>query len=232
MPIRTINSIELSSICDNKCQYCPATKQADFRKVGFMEWDIYRQAIAQVKRLCDQSTQKELNLFGVGEPLLHPHLVDMIKYARKHLPIRQILHLNTNGNKVTLDLAMALKRAGITSIDITGHNHKATAKTIRIFRQVGIEGQLSYDFVASPNNWAGQVDWFEPNYDAGPCPWIIRQQCFVMSDGSIANCCIDAFGGSVQGNVFDDLDQIHIRPFKLCDDCHHETEEKPRIILP
>lgn len=236
MKITTINTIELSSVCDNSCDYCPAKDQKEHRPVGFMNWNTFKKAIEQVNYLYSNGNQLELNLFGVGESTLHPDLVEMVKYARNHLPVRQILHLNTNGNKMTLQLAKDLKEAGITSIDITGHKHYATAKTIAIFREIGIQGSLSYDFVTAPNNWAGQVKWFEPDkrlpiYKDSLCPWLARGQIMVMSNGSITTCCIDAFGKNIFGSIFDDLSKYELEESKLCLTCHHITSVKKILTL-
>lgn len=228
MQIQTINTIELSSKCDNQCPYCPAPIQHKYRKTGFMEWNVYEQAIKNVLMLARRGTQKELNLFGVGESTLHPDIIELVKYARKTLPFAQDLHLNTNGNTMTFDLAKSLKDAGITAIDITGHDHLATAKTIRYFRQLRIKHMISYDFAVTPNNWAGQVDWFEPDewYPKTLCPWLSRGQIMVMSDGNITTCCIDAFGQGVFGTVFDKLDSLQINEQELCKKCHHLTPSK------
>ena len=186
-----------------------------------MEFDTFKKAVNWALRFARQGTQRELNLFGVGEPTLHPQLVDMVAYARDHLPFAQTLHLNTNGNQMTEALARRLKDAGVNKIDITGHNHFSTARTIKICKSVGIQFSVSYDFALHPNNWAGQVDWFEPDYDLGPCPWIERGQVMVMSDGRVTTCCIDAFGRNVFATIDDDLPSYEVEPSDLCKKCHH-----------
>jgi hypothetical protein len=167
----------------------------------------------------------------VGEPTLNPKIVEFVQYARNKLPFRQVLHLNTNGNRMTLELAKDLKAAGITAIDITAHNARSAAKTVRYFKEVGIHGRVSLDFVSAPNNWAGQVDWFAPDYHKAPvrenvCPWLSRGQVMIMSDGNITNCCIDAFALGVFGTVFDDLTQFEIKEMPLCRKCHHITPDE------
>jgi hypothetical protein len=232
--ITTINTIELSSLCDNDCEYCPAQAQRGHREVGLMSKEVFEQSIKWVKHYCGQNTQLELNLFGVGEPTLNPNIAEFIEYARHELPFRQNIHLNTNGNRMSLELAEQLKLAGVTAIDITAHNAKAAAKTIRFFKKVGIGGRVSLDFITNPNNWAGQVDWFAPDYHKTPvpeniCPWLGRGQIMVMSDGSLTNCCIDAFAQGVFGTIFDDLTKFDIDEMPLCKKCHHITPHEFRI---
>ena len=67
MKVTTINSIEISSICNNACQYCPAVKQNIYRDVGFMSMEVFIKALEFIKYFVQQGTQKELNLFGIGE---------------------------------------------------------------------------------------------------------------------------------------------------------------------
>lgn len=187
-----------------------------------MQIATFEKAIEWVAKFCKDGTQLETNLFGVGEPMLHPRVVQFVAYARQHLPFRHDIHLNTNGNTMTMELAQSLKDAGITQIDVSGHDHHATANTIRIFRRLGIPHNVSHDFAINPNNWAGQVDWFTPEYNAGDCPWICRGQAMVMSDGSVTTCCIDAFGKNIIGNIFDDdLSQLDVGYSALCKKCHH-----------
>lgn len=235
MMIQTINSVEVSSICDNSCPYCPCSRQREERPVavGLMPWEVFERTIDWVLYFARRGSQRELNLFGVGEPTLHPRLAEMVSYARRMLPFKQVLHLNTNGNRMTEELARELKAAGIDKIDITGHDHHSTAKTLRIFRKVGIPHSVSYDFALYPNNWAEQVDWFEPEYAAGLCPWISKGQVMVMSSGHVTTCCIDAFGQNIIGTVFDAVSEFSIEESPLCSSCHHDVAaaEERRIRL-
>ena len=142
MKITTINTIEISSLCDNNCEYCPAQSQSKHRITGLMKQGVFEKAISWVKYYCTQGSQLELNLFGVGEPTLHPQLAEFVAYARHKLPFRQNIHLNTNGNRMTREIARDLKNAGITAIDITAHHAKSAAKTIRYFKEIGIHGRV------------------------------------------------------------------------------------------
>ena len=225
MKITTINTIETSSICDNRCEYCPAKDQGKHRPVGFMDMDTFHAALEWVRIFSDRGTQRELNLFGVGEATLNPNIVEMVRLARIVLPEALPVHLNTNGNTFTEEMAWVLKDAGISEIDITGHDHRATARTIKILKAVGIPGRVSYDFALQPNNWAGQVEWFEPDYSY-PCPWLHRGQVMVMSDGRITRCCIDAFATGILGSVFFNLDLLDVTAFDLCRNCHQTTPEE------
>lgn len=231
-PITTINSIEVSSICDNACEYCPASVQHEHRPVGFMDMDTFKKALEWVKHFVEKETQKELNLFGVGEPTLNPEIVEMVRLARQVMPMRLPVHFNTNGNTMTKELAVSLREAGISHIDITGHNPRSAAKCIRIFMEVGIQGQLSIDPITHPNNWAGQVDWFESR-DVYPCPWLHIGQAMIMSNGDVTTCCIDAFSKNKYATIYDDLSSKTMDASELCKTCHQTIPEhmKSGLIL-
>lgn len=223
--IRTITNIEISSRCNNDCEYCPAPIQSKWRDTGLMEWDTFTRTIALVKELAQKGTQKELNLFGIGEPTLNPMLPDMIKHARLTLPAKVPLHFNTNGRLMTTKLARLVKASGIDHVDVTGHDPYSTARTLRIFKEVGIQGRVSVDFMLQPNNWAGQVKWFEPDYNY-PCQWLRDSQVMVLHDGRVTTCCIDAKAGGVFAHVKDeDVLQAEPRVHALCSGCHHIVPE-------
>lgn len=234
MELNTVNTIETSSICDNSCPYCPYPEQHKHRKTGFMTMETFNAALEFVRFCVKKGTQQELNLFGVGEPTLNPLLPEMIRTARGVLPLSKAVHINTNGNTMTRELALKLKEAGLTACDVTIHPTISEAKlrrvteTLRIFKKVGMSGQISMDGVLQPNNWAGQVDWFEPDYEYA-CPWLHKGQITIQSDGGITPCCFDAFAQGVIGSVFVSRpDQLDIKEFNLCKTCH---QKPPRSIV-
>ena len=64
------------------------------------------------------------------------------------------------------------------------------------------------------------MDWFESDVTY-PCPWLRRGQVMVYSTGDITTCCIDAFGQGVVGHINDDnVPDIELKPFILCETCH------------
>ena len=222
MKITTITNIELSSVCDNRCAYCPAPVQHKYREIGFINEAVFRQALSWVRYFSGKGTQRELNLFGIGEPTLHPEFIKLLDIARKVVPLRVPIHLNTNGNNITDALVRQIQATGINEIDITAHKPFETVRTIRIFEKHGVKFRVSFDPILAPNNWAGQVDWFEPNYPKPyPCPWLNRGQVMVMSDGQITTCCLDAFGKGIIGDVYGAMNEMEVAPFKLCETCHH-----------
>jgi len=68
--------IDPTNTCPLRCPLCPTGLRLPFRKSGFMDESLYRRIIDQIAR-----DALLLDLFGWGEPLLHPNLDAMIHYA-------------------------------------------------------------------------------------------------------------------------------------------------------
>jgi hypothetical protein len=182
--------------------------------------EIFQLVLDNIKTLASNGTQKEVNLFGIGEPLLNPNIIKFVEMARNQIPMRIPLHLNTNGNIFNEDIARAIKDAGITHITITDHRAHSTVKSMRICDSVGIQYNVSRDPIMKPNNWAGQVDWFAPDY-AYDCQWLRDGQVAVQWDGKISTCCIDSRAQGIVGHISEDLSKMELRPHNLCIKCHH-----------
>lgn len=224
--ITTVTNIEITSRCSNKCDYCPHPEQHKHREVGDMDIVTYGRALKLVEHCIQKGTQRELNLHGVGEPTMHPHIIKYVEMARKIVPLNIPISINTNGNHMTLELAQGLRDAGISKIDLTAHNARTTERTIKILKKAGIIGSVNMDFATTPNNWGGQIEWTDSVDYQLFCNWLDRGQCMVMSDGNITACCIDAFGAGVFGHLDQDFDTLYTTDFKLCKSCHHEIPDR------
>ena len=222
MKVGSINHVETSGICSNRCDYCPSSRVAEHRRTGLMTMGTFQKVIGWVDVLVERGTQTEINLHGIGEPTLNPLLPAFVRLARDHIPMRYGVHFNTNGNHMTDRLAEELKSAGITSITVTLHNMAVAARCVRILSNHGIPGNISVDSVLRPHDWAGQVDWLKADY-MFPCPWTDNGQVMVLWDGDVITCGIDAFATKRLGSVYGDMDRVDVRPFELCEKCHHLT---------
>lgn len=220
MKITTINTIEVSALCDNRCAYCPAPTQHEHRPVGLMTLETFKRALFWVRYFADRGTQQELNLHGVGEPTLNKDLMEMIRLAREATP--GVINFNTNGNRLTPELAAACKAAGLTSINVTAHNAESTKNAVKAIRAAGLEGHVNADFAVNPNNWGGQVAWTETVDYKLWCHWLDKGQVMIMWDGRVTRCCLDAFGQGVFATTDDNLAELDVTPFALCEKCHHE----------
>lgn len=218
--IRSVNTLEISSICNNSCEYCPVPHQSRYRPTGFMDEATFKQALTWVKHFAEQGTQKELNLYGLGEPTIHPQVIQYVAWARDVLPAGAPLQLTTNGNTMTEELAWKLIDAGMTNITVSAHKAKPAAQAIRILGKIGVLRAVDYSWILQPHDWAGQIDWLKSQVKY-KCGWLGDGDVAILSDGRVTRCCIDAYAQGIYCTVFEDPDVIEVSPFNLCIDCHH-----------
>ena len=108
LPIRLW--VETSSRCNLKCRLC-INKDMPINMKGDMDFKLYKKIIDEVKDYVF-----DVNLFHRGEPLIHPQIVEMIKYAGKN-NIKTRLH--TNGVLLTPELSMKLITSGLNLISFS-----------------------------------------------------------------------------------------------------------------
>lgn len=76
--------LEVTNHCNLNCVMCPRDTMK--RPKGYMEFDFFREVIDQIPP--HRLEKSWLHLYG--EPLLHPKLPDMIRYAKEKVEIEQI----------------------------------------------------------------------------------------------------------------------------------------------
>src|SRR5947209_9161247 len=80
--------------CNLRCQMCSIPFRQDgppFGPVAFMDFDVFT-------RLVDQFTElEEIQLQGLGEPMMHPRFFEMIEYA-----VARGIKVGTNTNATLL----------------------------------------------------------------------------------------------------------------------------------
>ncbi|MCL5265014.1 MAG: radical SAM protein [Chloroflexi bacterium] len=119
----TFLGIETSGSCNLRCVMCPQSTQPQAR--GLMDFGVFRTAIDEVKGYVINA-----DLFGGGEPLLHPEIVQMVEYASR-AGIRVRLH--TNATRLTEKLSTQLINAGVDflSFSFDGYD-KETYESVRV----------------------------------------------------------------------------------------------------
>lgn len=105
--------IEVTNDCNLRCPFCQYTLKRDKVKRGRITFDI-------VKKVIDEGADN--GLYGVkfniwGEPLLHPHLHEFIKYAKQKGLVDA--YLNTNAMLLNKDVSHKLIAAGLDRISIS-----------------------------------------------------------------------------------------------------------------
>lgn len=107
--------IEASSACQMRCPMCKTTEMVKngTAKFGFMDIGLYRKIIDE----CSGEPLYSIKLSWRGEPLLNPHIVEMVSYA-KQKGIRDVAFLS-NGERLNSKLTEDLVEAGLDWISIS-----------------------------------------------------------------------------------------------------------------
>ena len=69
--------VEISSLCDGKCIYCPHTEYSDNWQNRLLPIELYKNIIPAFSRT------KLVHLQGWGEPFTHPQFADFLRSAKK-----------------------------------------------------------------------------------------------------------------------------------------------------
>jgi uncharacterized radical SAM superfamily protein len=103
--------IELTNICDLKCEMCE--RRLMKRPLGMMTKETFQTIIDECKDIGVDSVK----LSGWGESLLHKDLIEMIRYAKENSEL--ILHFNTNANQMTDKISEGIVDAGLDKLTIS-----------------------------------------------------------------------------------------------------------------
>jgi hypothetical protein len=219
-----IFAIELTNWCNAKCSFCPYPTPAHTRSKGYMDWKT-------LYRICDIATEpKAINLSGLGEPTLHPKLVNFVKelkfYGFK-------VQMNTNGQKLNQDLYDQLHAAGLDRIVITADYFKWNKGSINVQPDLPVQlltitrapdhpelGQVQKPL----DDWGGQVG--KVDRPTVRCSFLHDNFYQICWDGTVQRCCVDFNANHAVGNIHNDVDVIRLRDqgagkgIPLCEGCH------------
>lgn len=140
--------IEPTNACNLRCPMCPRTvlleSSPEKLRLGFMDVEAYKAVIDEAIELGVSSVK----LNWLGEPLLHPRIVEMVAYA-KEKGIVDVM-FNTNAVLLTEELAASLMEAGLDKIFFSfdspykeqyesirvGANYEDTLQNIQMLKQL------------------------------------------------------------------------------------------------
>ena len=112
---------EITANCNYKCSFCYNVWKNNNKKNSFKKGELNK---VQQLEIIDKLA--ELEIFGLiisgGEPLVDPHLIDVVKRAvKKHHIETSII---TNGSLLTEENCRKLKEAGLSDMQISLHSFK------------------------------------------------------------------------------------------------------------
>jgi hypothetical protein len=214
-PITQIHEIELSSLCNLACVYCPNPKLR--RPKLNMDWGVYLRSLQCVRHFCERGTQGELALTGVGEALLHPRFGEALLLARACIGDR-LLTFSTNGILLSDSLLKQIAPADPV-IYVSLHRPEVAGLAIQRVRKHGLKLGVNAGFATSALDWAGQVDWMV-THKPQICEYLRAGWAVIRADGVVGTCCWDAESESGKIDVVwsDPLNWV-TAPHKACARC-------------
>lgn len=225
MNIQAIHQIEITSRCNLACRYCAHPKMT--RAKVDMDAETYERALYWAARFVKAGTQGELNLAGIGESTMHPDFASYVIRAREAVGSGCRITLATNGLLMTEELAELLGDYNVHTW-VSLHRPEKAGPAVVLLKKYNILYGTSSDPSVSAIDWAGQVDWFvSAELEDNRCFWVLDARVFVLSDGRVTRCCLDAEGQGLLGTVEDSLDKFITSEYSLCAACHLD----PRVAL-
>lgn len=177
--------IEATSNCNLKCKMCPRTDMVEdgtFWDVKNFDLDLYKEIVADAatKGLCS------IKFNYLGEPLMNPNLVEMIRFAKEHGVVDVMF--NTNATLLTEKTARQLIESGLDKLffsfdspfrehynDIrVNANYDKVLRNIRRFKEIREEMGSIKPFTRvsmvymeeNKEEWEAFQELFEPLVDA------------------------------------------------------------------
>jgi hypothetical protein len=216
--LREIHEIELSSVCNLACRYCPHPKLE--REKAHMKIDTFIKSLEHVEYFMKKGTQSELSLTGIGEAVLHPMFMEMATAAR-HVIKDQHLVISTNGVNMTPELAKFL--ASIKAlVYVSTHRPEKAGLAYQMLKAAGCVSDTNTQFVGSAMDWAGQTPNWYVSAERVDCGYLARAWGVIRQCGSINACCMDAHNKHPIGHVDDAVGSLASNVIPLCAACHLE----------
>lgn len=182
--------IEVSGHCNRMCKLCLYGNHHKPRDNGFMSEELYKKVIDELAVL---GFQGRLNLNVYGEPLMHPKIVEFVKYARNKLSINTFIRMSTNGDFLIDELMNDLVWAGVNYLFITNYDNNYNEKLIKLRnkypRHIGLRKAEDMNTVF---NRCGLLKAGKESITETICDRIHLEMC-VGWNGIIGLCCHDFY---------------------------------------
>ncbi|MCB8814154.1 radical SAM/SPASM domain-containing protein [Desulfosporosinus shakirovi] len=122
LPLSTPFLVQIFPVygCNFRCEYClhalPRMQHGYISDVTFMEIDLYKKCIDDMIPLPNKL--KMLRFAGIGEPLLHKNISEMVRYAKLQ-KIAESVDIVTNGVLLNEKLSWSLIESGLDRLRIS-----------------------------------------------------------------------------------------------------------------
>lgn len=129
LPLSTPYVVQFFPIyaCNFRCEYCHHSIPHDKRKFvtewPVMKWELFEKCICDLGEFPEKV--RTLRFVGMGEPLLHPDIVRMVKLA-KEANVANRIEIITNGSLLTHEISDGLVEAGLDRLVVSLQGTSAT----------------------------------------------------------------------------------------------------------
>lgn len=150
-----IVNLELSYLCNRKCDYCPVAHSTRQVKQDHMADFVFEKICNELNEIRFEN-RISLNLYN--EPLLDDSLEEKISLIRKKLPFCHI-GFNSNGDKLNFNRLKKISDAGCNSICVTLHplphevldNEAILKRVSKLYEKLKMEKLFFLDVVEKNN---------------------------------------------------------------------------------
>ena len=225
MKLKTITTIELSSKCNLKCQYCINRYMEDRadRIPRVMSNDVFYAACDILKETVSRGTQAEVNLNGNGESLLDPDIIERVGTIKEIAGKGVKVQMSTNAVLLTPEIALNLKSAGLDKLHISVHSAYHVRRAVDFLQRMNLEFCVNPGTILTSHNWAGQLEKEDSVFilPKAKCDPLLEGRGYIQAEGDIVPCCYDYRNLGKIGTVFDlNIFEIEYGKFELCETCH------------
>ena len=112
--------IDICSLCNFKCTFCFQNDKKGMKESGvswgMMEVDTFKKCVDDLKKFPQRI--KKIKIGNHGEPTMHPHVAELVKYARD-ADVADVVEMFTNGSRLEPELNQKLVDAGLQRMNIS-----------------------------------------------------------------------------------------------------------------
>ncbi len=187
--------VEITNVCNLKCDFCPMTKRAP----QFMTEEAFEAIITKIKGLTNQ-----IYLHVMGEPLLHPNLPTFLEICHTH---GLKVNITTNGVLIQSVKDLLLTAPALKQVNFSLSSFEANKGSLALERYIKdittfiLEAQSKTQIVSSLRLWN-----LDGALTKGANTWNEQIMSYLEADlnldFSIKEKCMSYRSGKLSNNVY------------------------------